>query len=179
MAKTGGVPGYIEDFCHVRSEIQASQTCASLNWVILGTCASFCSTGVSLLLQEVIDAAVSGKAQRFAKLFMFTLVYILFLCMVHYLSSLVSKYLTEKMLRQYRQDIFRGIISRRPAAYYKETSADYVSAMTNDMKLIEENYIAALLNTFELAILFTASLGLLIALSPLVTAILVLALKKL
>ena len=51
--------------------------------------------------------------------------------------------------------------------------------MTNDMKLIEENYIAALLNTFELAILFTASLGLLIALSPLVTAILVLALKKL
>ena len=91
----------------------------------------------------------------------------------------MSKYLTEKMLRQYRQDIFRGIISRRPAAYYKETSADYVSAMTNDMKLIEENYIAALLNTFELAILFTASLGLLLALSPLVTAILVLALKKL
>lgn len=38
--------------------------------LFLGTCASFCSTGVSLLLQEVIDAAVSGKAQRFAKLFM-------------------------------------------------------------------------------------------------------------
>ena len=69
---------YFHKNCHVRSEIQASQTCAYLNWVILGTCASFCSTGVSLLLQEVIDAAVSGKAQRFAKLFMFTLVYILF-----------------------------------------------------------------------------------------------------
>ena len=38
MAKTGGVPGYIEDFCHVRSEIQASQTCAYLNWVILAVC---------------------------------------------------------------------------------------------------------------------------------------------
>ena len=80
------------------------------------------------------------------------------------------------MLKQYRKDVFQGIMSRQPAAYYKETTADYVSAMTNDMKLIEENYIAALLSTFELLIMFTATFGLLIALSPLVTVILVLAL---
>ncbi len=144
--------------------------------LLLGTCSSLCSTGISLVLQEVIDVAVSGKTQLFAKLFIFTIVYILFFCMVNYLSSLVSKYLTEKMLKQYRQDVFQGIISHRPADYYKETTADYVSAMTNDMKLIEENYISALLNTFELIIMFAATLGLLITLSPLVTAILVIAL---
>lgn len=141
--------------------------------LLLGTCSSLCSTGVSLVLQEVIDVAVSGKTQLFAKLFIFTIVYILFLCIVNYLSSLTSKYLTEKMLKQYRKDVFQGIISRQPADYYMETTADYVSAMTNDMKLIEENYISALLNTFELIIMFTATLGLLIALSPLVTVILV------
>lgn len=141
--------------------------------LLLGTCSSLCSTGVSLILQEVIDVAVSGKTQLFAKLFIFTIVYILFLCIVNYLSSLTSKYLTEKMLKQYRKDIFKGIISRQPVDYYKETTADYVSAMTNDMKLIEENYISALLSTFELIIMFTATLGLLIALSPLVTIILV------
>ena len=124
----------------------------------------------------MIDVAVSGKTQLFAKLFVFTIVYILFLCIVNYLSSLVSKYLTEKMLEQYRKDVFQGIMSRQPAAYYEETTADYVSAMTNDMKLIEENYIVALLSTFELLIMFTATFGLLIALSPLVTVILVLAL---
>lgn len=124
----------------------------------------------------MIDVAVSGKTQLFAKLFVFTIVYSLFLCIVNYLSSLASKYLTEKILKQYRKDIFQGIIRRRPADYYKETTADYVSAMTNDMKLIEENYIAALLSTFELIIMFTATLGLLIALSPLVTVILVFAL---
>lgn len=80
------------------------------------------------------------------------------------------------MLEQYRKDVFQGIMSRQPAAYYEETTADYVSAMTNDMKLIEENYIVALLSTFELLIMFTATFGLLIALSPLVTVILVLAL---
>lgn len=141
--------------------------------LLLGTCSSLCSTGVSLVLQEVIDVAVSGKTQLFAKLFIFTIVYILFLCIVNYLSSLTSKYLTEKMLKQYRKDVFQGIISRQPADYYMETTADYVSAMTNDMKLIEEDYISALLNTFELIIMFSATLGLLIALSPLVTVILV------
>ena len=144
--------------------------------LFLGTCSSLCSAGVSLVLQEVIDVAVSGKTQLFTKLFVFTMVYILFLCMVNYLSSLIAKYLTEKMLKQYRQDVFRGIIKRSPKAYFRETTADYVSAMTNDMKLIEENYIAALLSTFELIIMFAATLGLLIVLSPLVTVILVAAL---
>ena len=36
MAKTGGVPGYIEDFYHVLSENQASKTDWYLAWVILG-----------------------------------------------------------------------------------------------------------------------------------------------
>lgn len=144
--------------------------------LLLGTCSSLCSTGISLILQKVVDVAVSRKTQLFTKLFIFTIVYILFLCAIQYLSSLAAKYLTKRMLKQYRQDVFRGIISRRPVNYYKETTAAYVSAMTNDMKLVEENYISALLNTFELMIMFAATLGLLIVLSPLVTAILVFAL---
>ena len=117
--------------------------------LLLGTCSSLCSAGVSLVLQEVIDVAVSGKTQLFAKLFIFTIVYILFLCIVNYLSSLTSKYLTEKMFKQYRKDVFEGIISRQPVDFYTETTADYVSAMTNDMKLIEENYISALHGVLE------------------------------
>lgn len=131
------------------------------------------STCVSIILQEVIDAAVSREAEVFVKLFVFTLVYILFLCVINFLSSLVSKYLTEKMIEQYRKDVFRGILHRHPTLYFKENTSDYVSALTNDMKLVEENYIAALLHTFELVIMFVVTLGLLIFLSPVVTAILV------
>lgn len=140
--------------------------------LILGSCASVFSTGVSLILQEVIDVAVSKETALFVKLFIFSLGYILFLCVINFLSSLVSKYLTERMVRQYRQDVFKGLMHRRPKLYFSENTSDYVSALTNDMKLVEENYIAALLNTFELAIMFAVTLGLLIFLSPLVTAIL-------
>ena len=41
--------------------------------LLLGTCSSLCSTGVSLVLQEVIDVAVSGNTKMFAKLFIFAL----------------------------------------------------------------------------------------------------------
>lgn len=140
--------------------------------LILGSCASVFSTGVSLILQQVIDVAVSKETALFVRLFIFSLGYILFLCVINFLSSLVSKYLTERMVRQYRQDVFRGLMHRRPKRYFSENTSDYVSALTNDMKLVEENYIAALLNTFELAIMFAVTLGLLIFLSPLVTAIL-------
>lgn len=140
--------------------------------LILGSCASVFSTGVSLILQQVIDVAVSKETALFVRLFIFSLGYILFLCVINFLSSLVSKYLTERMVRQYRQDVFRGLMHRRPKLYFSENTSDYVSALTNDMKLVEENYIAALLNTFELAIMFAVTLGLLIFLSPLVTAIL-------
>lgn len=144
--------------------------------LILGTCASVFSTGVSVILQEVIDAAVSKETELFIKYFIFILVYILLLCVINFLSSLVSKYLTEKMIKQYRQDVFKGIMHRRPTLYFEENTSDYVSALTNDMKSVEENYIAALLNTFELVIMFVVTLGLLVFLSPIVTAVLVIAL---
>lgn len=144
--------------------------------LILGTCASVFSAGISLILQKVVDVAVSGKTEVFGRLFIFTIMYILFLCTVNFLSSLASKELTERMVRQYRQDVFKGIMRRHPGLYFKENTSVYVSALTNDMKLVEENYIAALLNTFELVIMFAATLGLLVFLSPIVTLILVLTL---
>ena len=102
--------------------------------LITGTCASVFSAGVSIILQKVIDVAVSKQTELFVKLFLFTILYILFLCAIHFLSSLISKYLTQKMIKQYRQDVFQGIIHRRPAPYFQENTSDYVSALTNDMK---------------------------------------------
>ncbi|MTE28424.1 hypothetical protein, partial [Winogradskyella ouciana] len=79
-----------------------------------------------------------------------------------------------KMIKQYRRDIFKGIMDRRPIRYYRENTADYISALTNDMKLIEDNYIAALLNTFKLVVMFAVTLVILLILTPMVTAILIL-----
>ena len=140
--------------------------------LLLGICASLLTAGVSLLLQAVVDAAVSQQAEGFGRLFVFAVLYVVILCAAHFFSSLSAKYLTVRMIRQYRQDLFRGIMSRRPARYFAESTSDYISVLTNDMKLVEENYILALLDTVQLVIMFAATLAILLFLSPVVTGIL-------
>ena len=95
-----------------------------------GLLASVLTTGVSIVLQKVIDAAAEKQMEIFRNLFIFTIVYMLALCTVNFLSSLSARYLTKRMIRQYRQDIFEGIMSRRPAWFHEENTADYLSALT-------------------------------------------------
>lgn len=142
--------------------------------LMAGILASVLASGIAIVLQKVVDVAVTKQTEAFGKLFLFAVGYILVLCVMNYTSALMEKYLTEKMIKQYRRDIFKGIMDRRPIRYYRENTADYISALTNDMKLIEDNYIAALLNTFQLAVMFAVTLVILLILSPMVTAILIL-----
>lgn len=142
--------------------------------LMAGILASVLASGIAIVLQKVVDVAVTKQTEAFGKLFLFAIGYILVLCVMNYTSALMEKYLTEKMIKQYRRDIFKGIMDRRPIRYYRENTADYISALTNDMKLIEDNYIAALLNTFQLAVMFAVTLVILLILSPMVTAILIL-----
>lgn len=142
--------------------------------LMAGILASVLASGIAILLQKVVDVAVTKQTEAFGKLFLFAVGYILVLCVMNYTSALMEKYLTEKMIKQYRRDIFKGIMDRRPIRYYRENTADYISALTNDMKLIEDNYIAALLNTFKLVVMFAVTLVILLILSPMVTAILIL-----
>lgn len=142
--------------------------------LMAGILASVLASGIAIVLQKVVDVAVTKQTEAFGKLFLFAVGYILVLCVINYTSALMEKYLTEKMIKQYRRDIFKGIMDRRPIRYYGENTADYISALTNDMKLIEDNYIAALLNTFQLVVMFAVTLVILLILSPMVTAILIL-----
>ena len=142
--------------------------------LMAGILASVLASGIAIVLQKVVDVAVTKQTEAFGKLFLFAVGYILVLCVMNYTSALMEKYLTEKMIKQYRRDVFKGIMDRRPIRYYRENTADYISALTNDMKLIEDNYIAALLNTFKLVVMFAVTLVILLILSPMVTAILIL-----
>ena len=131
--------------------------------LMLSVISSTMSAGISVLLREIVDAAAGKQTAVFGKLCMFTVIYILMICAVSFFSSVTAKYLTGRTIRQYRRDVFRGIMGRRPVRYYQENTADYISALTNDMKLIEENYITALLNTFELAVMLAAVTAILLA----------------
>lgn len=138
----------------------------------MGLIASALATGVSVILQQIIDVALSKDTAAFFHILIFTAIYMVILCTANYFSSLFTKHLTHKIIKAYRQNIFQGILRHVPCDFYKQHTADYISALTNDLKLVEEHYIATLFSTLEHMVIFLFTLFLLLFLSPLVTVVL-------
>lgn len=140
--------------------------------LLLALLSSLLTAGISLVLQRAIDTALAGEAAAFGQIFRFALVYVLLLCALSIAAGLSAKALSGRMIRQYRQDVFCGLLRRSPAQFRAEPAASYLSALSNDMKLVEENGISASLRVFEMAALLGAAVVLLLRLSPLVALLL-------
>ena len=144
--------------------------------LLLCTVAALMTTFVSLLLQQVTDTAVSGDMAAFEKLLLFAVGYMILLCLMNYLGSLATKHLIQRMTRQMRSAVWEGVMHQYPGEFYKKNTADYISCLINDVKIVEENYILPLMLNIEVVVMFLSTLVLLLALSPAVTAILLAAL---
>ena len=85
---------------------------------------------------------------------------------------IMGKILIRNVTRHLRDRIFKGVMKQKPVRFSSRNTADYLSALVNDVKLVEENYLLPLLLCFQMIVLFLATLGILFYLSPLVTVIL-------
>lgn len=130
------------------------------------------SAFISIGLQKILDVAVARDLDGFWRLLTIILIYVGVLCILSFLEVLCGKVLLRNITESMRSRIFCGVIQKRPEAYYKNNTADYLSSIMNDVKLVEEQYLKPLLLCCQMAALFLTTLGILCYLSPVVTAIL-------
>lgn len=142
--------------------------------VLLSAITSAAAVLVALLLQRITDVAVSGDLPAFKKVLIVSILYIALLGFFSYVYSLCSKRLTRNLIKMLRHKAFQGIFRRNARDFAGVNTADYISAFTNDINMIEENYIAPLLLIGQNAVIFTATLVLLFVLSPFIAACLIL-----
>lgn len=128
---------------------------------------------VSIILQRIVDIAVQGREDEFWKLFITITVYMAGLCLMGFLEAFCGKVLLRNVTRSLRERIFNGVMAKRPQEYGRSNSAEYLSSLVNDVKLVEENYLTPLLLSVQMVVLFLATLGILCYLSPVVTLILI------
>ncbi len=140
--------------------------------IIMAIITSAATAGIALLLKNIIDIAVSGDIDRFTKTFLFNLGYLAGFALLYYTSSILSKLLLKGVIRTLRQSVFSGILKRSYHDFYEVNTADYISVLTNDIKLVEENYIAPLMGIVENLFSFLFTFLLLIKFSPLIVLIL-------
>lgn len=145
-----------------------------LGSVLLGGITAALSAFISILLQKIMDAAISSDLNSFWNLFWYTLIYLAVLGAMGFLESYCGKRLLRNVSLHLRHRIFNGVMEKSPVDFYGHNTADYLSVLVNDVKLVEENYLIPLLLCSQMAVLFLTTLGILFYLSPIVALILLL-----
>jgi len=115
---------------------------------------------------------MNGDMEGFKKILIFTLVYCGIMGLLYFIYDILSKMFIRNVTRELRSKIFSGIINHNYKDFNCKNTADYISALTNDIKLVEENYITSLLLVLQFSVAFIATIGILLYLSPLVTGFL-------
>lgn len=141
--------------------------------VLFNVISSAAAVFLAKLLQKVIDAAISGDMFAFRRILIASVIYIFLLGILSYLYSLCSKRLIRNLTRMLREKAFYGIIRRNVQDFTGVNTADYISAFTNDIKMIEENYIVPMLLTLQYTVIFIVTLVMLFEISPLITMCLI------
>ena len=124
---------------------------------------------MAILLQQLLDIAVEKDMQLFIRMVLFSIFYFAVLGIFLYLQSLLSKKVICKIMRQIRSDVFQGTVNHSIEDFNKMNTADYISIITNDVKMIEDNFLIPLFEVIQYAVIFTASFLLMIYFDIIVT----------
>ncbi|RDY27020.1 ABC transporter ATP-binding protein [Romboutsia weinsteinii] len=137
--------------------------------IIFSTISSISIVGLSLFIQETIDVATSGNMDGFSKILIYSMIYGISIGVIYSIYDILSKVFIRNMTKMIRSKVFRGIFKSNYKDFTSINTADYISVLTNDIKLIEENYINPLLQILQYSVMFIVTVILLIYISPIVT----------
>lgn len=126
---------------------------------------------MAVLLQKLLDIAVEKNMQQFIPMVLFSIFYFVMLGIFLYLQSLLSKRITCKIIKQIRTDVFKGIVSQSMGDFGKRNTADYLSILTNDVKMIEDNFLLPFFEVVQYTVIFISSFVLMIYFDVIVTIV--------
>lgn len=141
--------------------------------IAIGVLYSIVSAFFAIIVQHLIDIAVKGDMSSFVRMVIFTCVYIIICGLVYLLHATLCKKIICRITQALRFDVFKGVFKRSISDFKSVNSADYISALTNDVKLIEDNFCIPLLQGLLGAVDLVASAVILIYFSPIIFATLV------
>ena len=127
---------------------------------------------VTWLMQQLIDAA-SGTpgALPLGQLAWITGGFILLCAALMLLKYASEPRFIEKAMRQYKDFAFQKLTEKSVSAFRAESTAAYLSALTNDAASVEADDLSQQLSVITKAVTFFGALGMMLWYSPLMTAI--------
>ncbi|MFV0396152.1 MAG: ABC transporter ATP-binding protein [Coprobacillaceae bacterium] len=133
--------------------------------IILAFICAIASVVSSKILQKVIDSALAGDMVGFKEILLFSIIFLVVVAILSYLYGRVNNKFTNYIIRDYRKQIYSGIMDMSYKEFNKRNSGDYLSALTNDLKMVEENYILSMLDIIQYVFVFIATVVMLFLLN--------------
>ena len=130
---------------------------------------------MAVLLQRLLDIVVEKNMQQFMRMILFSIVYFVLLGIFLYLQSLLNKKVICRIMRQVRSDVFRGTVNYSIEEFEKRNTADYISIITNDVKMIEDNFLLPFFEIVQYTVIFISSFVLMIYFDIIVTICVIIA----
>lgn len=126
---------------------------------------------ISWLIQEIIDVS-SGNSSAFAlnELAALTLAAVFGIVFSSFLSYISRPRFISKAMSQYKNFAFGELTKKGISAFSGEDTSTYISAFSNDVKSIEDNYLGGIFDLTVEALLFVGAFVMMLWYSPVLTA---------
>lgn len=126
---------------------------------------------ISWLLQKIIDIAAGVDTTSISFVLLIAVItFIIFMIAYVAYRTARPRYI-QKAMCQYKEYVFGKILEKPISAISKENSGKLISALTNDMRPVEEYYLDSVLSIIDISVGFIGALILMIWYSPILTII--------
>ena len=129
---------------------------------------------LAFLLERIINIVQLGNFKEFYKMVSVIITFILLDATVNYIRNYSQCIYIKKTMYYIKNKVFENILEKNTFDFYSNNSAKYISIISNDLKMVEDDYINNIFFIFENIILFIGSLISLFILNYELTIILIL-----
>ena len=118
---------------------------------------SLISVFVAVLLQMYMDVAAYGELGDIPRLLLYTLIYILGYGITIYFYHFFQNRFIEKGMYNYKNQILYRLLSHKAFDFRQTSTGVYLSALTNDIETVRNDYLANLISlTYNVAVFIFA-----------------------
>lgn len=117
----------------------------------------------------LFDALSTKDVEKFTWIIMLAIGFIFIIGGLFYIYLVCSRKLIKKVIAKLREKSFSGIMQKDMKTYYEQNTSEYISVLTNDINLLEENWMKPMLGVCESIGMFVTTVVMLIYYSPWIT----------
>jgi len=141
-----------------------------LGYLSLALVTSGMAVYLSILIRDIVDVALSFELNEFWDLIFTSSLFFIAFGVIYYIKEMLYAIFNAKTIRKIREDVFAGMMKQEIAQFESVNSADYISALTNDIKLLEENFFLSLATVAEMGMMMVIAVGFMVYLNWIVAA---------